>query len=188
MKNKYEIKDNVAVIFLKRREGMVLKTLISTSSFEKVNSFEGTRYAFYSKHGDCYYARGRFVKDDGSVKWILMHRFLINAAEDKEVDHMNGNTLDNTDANLRQATHSQNMQNKKHAHKNSKTGIRGVCWHKQRGKWYVQLGVNKRKVYIGTFDDLKEAEMAAVKARKELMPYSQENIKNYTEVCKNEQN
>jgi hypothetical protein len=44
---------------------------------------------------------------------IRMHRFLINAPEDFEVDHINGNTLDNRKENLRLATRSENAANRK---------------------------------------------------------------------------
>src|SRR3990167_8711088 len=42
---------------------------------------------------------------------IGLHRLILNAPEDKEVDHHNGNSLDNRRKNLRPATRAQNAQN-----------------------------------------------------------------------------
>lgn len=47
-----------------------------------------------------------------SPKLIRMHRFLLNAPKSMEVDHINGNSLDNHKQNLRLATRSQNASNR----------------------------------------------------------------------------
>src|SRR4051812_29968884 len=55
----------------------------------------------------------RSVWTDGRVVHVKMHRQILNAQDGQEVDHANGNGLDNRRSNIRIATHTQNSQNRK---------------------------------------------------------------------------
>jgi hypothetical protein len=70
-------------------------------------------------------------------KTLYMHRFILNPPDGNDVDHVNGETLDNRRSNLRFGSRSQNMQNRRGANKNSTTGVRGV---------YIQKLVYKSRV------------------------------------------
>lgn len=74
---------------------------------------------------------------------------------------------------LRVITQAQNAQNVRGARKNSKTGIRGVAFHKATGKWTatVQSG---GKPFYELHDSIEEASEAVIRMRQELLPYSQE--------------
>ena len=82
----------------------------------------------------------------------------------EQLDHINGNTLDNRVENLRPATSAQNMSNRK-TFANNKSGCKGVCWHNRISKWQVSVGVNKKQKHIGYFDDLELAELVALESR-----------------------
>src|SRR6266576_5977344 len=56
----------------------------------------------------------------------LMHRFILDTPPDMEVDHKDGNTLNNQRSNIRNCTKSQNLMNKK---KYGKGKYKGVSWH-----------------------------------------------------------
>ncbi len=56
-------------------------------------------------------------------------------------DHINGNTLDNRACNLREATHSQNMHNKR-IYRNNTSGIKGVHYHKKSSGWQGVVKLN----------------------------------------------
>ena len=62
-------------------------------------------------------------------KGVSLSRFLMNCPADKEVDHINGDPLDNRKANLRIVTRAENMQNRR-VFVNSKTGYKGVTREK----------------------------------------------------------
>ena len=100
-------------------------------------------------------------------KKILTHR-LIYAMHygnfPKYIDHINGNSLDNDIKNLREVTHSQNMQNSK-IPENNTSGIKGVCWHTKSKKWKVRLSVNNKNKHLGMFDNLELAELVVIEAR-----------------------
>lgn len=76
-----------------------------------------------------------------------------------EVDHINGNKIDNRIVNLRLSTRGQNRANSTH-NKGSKSGIKGVYWCKNQKKWRAQITTNKKVIKLGSFTDPFEAHMA----------------------------
>lgn len=68
----------------------------------------------------------------------------------EQVDHVNGNTLDNRAANLRLATPSQNACNHGPQSRNG-SGYKGVSWDRSRGKWIAVIAVNKKQKNLGRF-------------------------------------
>lgn len=93
------------------------------------------------------------------IIFLFHHGFLPN-----EIDHIDGNKQNNRIENLRPATRSQNLANKGLSNKNT-SGAKNVSWCKERNKWEVQMYVNKKKIYVGRFDDLETAKAAATEFR-----------------------
>jgi hypothetical protein len=83
------------------------------------------------------------------------------------IDHKNGNKLDNSRENLRKATKSENCQNSKTPKSNS-SGYKNVCWYKQQGKWGVNIRSGGESFFGGLFEDISEANKAAIRLREEL--------------------
>ena len=69
-----------------------------------------------------------------------------------EIDHIDGNPLNNKIENLREATRSLNMKNTK-IRKNNTSGIKGVYWNKILKKWSVQLNINGKVKGFGSYFD-----------------------------------
>lgn len=99
-----------------------------------------------------------------NAKATLFHRWVFNLPE-VEVDHINGNTLDNRKSNLRLANHQQNQQNKA-TYKNNTTTHRGVSFDFIRQKYRVRITINGKVKHLGRFDTLKEAIEARTVAEK----------------------
>lgn len=95
-----------------------------------------------------------------------MHRLIMDATSDVEIDHINLNRADNRRENLRFATHQENNFNKKY-HKNSTTKIKGVYWSKRLQKWYAKIYFNYKSIHLGVFENLEDAVAARQKAEKE---------------------
>lgn len=96
---------------------------------------------------------------------IMMHRQITAAGDLFEVDHINGNGLDNRRSNLRLVTHAENARNSG-AHRDSKSGVKGVTWDKRRSRWVARIMVNGRTTNLGRFEHLEDAaEMYAKAAR-----------------------
>jgi hypothetical protein len=84
-----------------------------------------------------------------------------------EIDHRDGNGLNNSLSNLRQATHAENSQNQALRSTNS-SGATGVSWSKLRSKWESSIWVGCEKKFLGLFDNFCDADAAYLKAKKEL--------------------
>lgn len=102
------------------------------------------------------YRRGHAQRDRA---WMFMHRLLLDPPADMDVDHRNGDGLDNRRANLRVGTRAQNNANRRRV-KLGPSGYRGVTWHKQRGCWQARIWVDGKNLYLGLFEDPWEAAQA----------------------------
>lgn len=174
MKNQYEIRGDVTAIFLKRKNGEILETLIETSDLEKVKSFPNTWFASWSDCTNSFYCLGSIVLPNYSRLTVGLHRWIMGYKVEKQIDHINNKTLDNQRNNLRIVTSIENNQNRAGAYKNSKSGIRGVYWDSSRGTWRAVVTINYKHINIGRFSSIKKAEMAIKNARAKYMPFSKE--------------
>lgn len=82
-----------------------------------------------------------------------------------DIDHIDGNGLNNKWSNLRCVTKEQNSQNRK-LNCNNVTGQMGVSYFKQTGKWRAAINIGKVKKHIGYFDSMDDAIMARKKYEK----------------------
>lgn len=111
-------------------------------------------------------------------RMVLVHRHMYSHVhgpiqEGMEIDHSCHSRSCVRPYHLRQATRKQNMENKSGPQSNNKHGIRGVYWRPSLGKWIVQVGHNKRKVYGGLFNTSAEAEQAAIALRNQLYTHNE---------------
>ena len=88
-----------------------------------------------------------------------VHRAIACACIDDEVDHINGDKLDNRKSNLRLVTHAQNTINTA-IRSDNKTGTKGVRWDKVRRQWAAQISFNNRTISLGRFNCIDDAVIA----------------------------
>jgi len=86
---------------------------------------------------------------------IRMHTFITGWPY---VDHANGDGLDNRRANLRQATHAQNMANKRR-YRNNTSGYKGVVL-RPNGRWWARIWLDSRMRSLGVYDTPEAAALA----------------------------
>jgi len=109
----------------------------------------------------------RYAKRKEKGKTVYMHREIMNAPAGIEIDHINGNGLDNRRVNLRVCTAAQNQQNStKRAHCSSK--FKGVALSKNQKKWTARICINGKKIWIGRYRSEFEAAEAYDKKAVEL--------------------
>ena len=98
---------------------------------------------------------GRVVREHRII-WVLYNNSDIN--DNLEIDHINGNTLDNRIENLRAVSHRENNQNMK---KHRMGGLPGVNYLKNSNNYQSRIKIGKL-ITLGYFNDIKTAYKAYV--------------------------
>lgn len=94
---------------------------------------------------------------------IYMHRVLAGGISGKDVDHKNGDKLDNQKWNLRLVTKSENQRGFRLRNKETVSGVRGVHWFPRTKKWTARIKAGDKHYNLGYFTELDDA----IKARQE---------------------
>jgi hypothetical protein len=93
------------------------------------------------------------------IAWLLMH----GAWPSDQIDHINGDTADNSMINLRDVSHTENCRNAA-TPKNNTSGVVGVRQRKATGKWEAKIKVDYRTIHLGYFANLADAIAARLAA------------------------
>jgi hypothetical protein len=78
---------------------------------------------------------------------VRMHREVMKTPKGVEVDHVNGNRLDNRKINLRHCTRSQNNRNSA-VRSDNNTGYKGVALHRHSGLYHATINVDGRQISL----------------------------------------
>lgn len=94
-------------------------------------------------------------------KRTYLHRAIVGISDPKvEVDHINGDPLDNRKCNLRVLDRHRNQQNRKTRNRNNRSGFTGVSFSKSHRKWVAVLTVDYCPIFLGHFDSPVDAARA----------------------------
>ena len=110
------------------------------------------------KVGYTFYAATNITDEHGRRMLLHVHRLITNAPKGMDVDHINGNGLDNRTRNLRLATHAQNSRNSSKVKGTSR--FKGIHFYTRTGKWQAQIQASGKRYGLGYFDDEVEAAKA----------------------------
>jgi hypothetical protein len=131
-------------------------TLVDQRDYYWLNQFH---WAAKGK-GDLIYVVRLVSKDNGAVVFVRMHREIMKHPEGLLVDHRNNQTLDNRRDNLRVATSSQNLANRRINKSNCSSKYRGVRYRKDRKRWSAQITFMGKTKFLGSFDSENDAARA----------------------------
>ncbi len=125
--------------------------LVSDEDFDQLSAF--------SWHVSGGYAVTN-VPSTGTHRYTLlgMHRVIARAQKGQQVDHINGNRLDNRRENLRLCVDQENARNRRVPEHSSV--YKGVSWRKRERLWSSRIMVDGKSLWLGTFD--QEATAAAI--------------------------
>lgn len=111
------------------------------------------------EYHDVFYARG-FVPNKLIEKYgqrqVRMHRILMGATKDVQIDHINHNGLDNRLSNLRIATNSQQTANTR-VQERSSTGFKGVSFRSKKNLYVCRIRVDNKLIGGGLFKNKYQA-------------------------------
>lgn len=144
--------------------GHSVYTLIDDSDLHLVEGLSWHKANGYAVHS-------RYVGPNKPVEKVRMHRLILGLGRGDaiEVDHVNGDGLDNRRANLRKASRALNMQNRARGGY-GRSCFRGVSYKQNNGRWLAKAKMGGKDFHIGVYDTEKEAGMAAASWRREHMP------------------
>lgn len=149
-----------------------LKTAVSDQTYEWAKEFS---WQAHSQNGFWYAVRSEYDRDAyvsgkaSHTRTVLLHREIAAMLGLSDVDHRDGDTLNNQDENLRPCTRAQNCWNQKRRVSNT-SGFKGVNWKKgcPSNPWIARLSFNKQRIQIGHFSTAEEAAKAYDRKAQEL--------------------
>lgn len=148
--NKYDLTNDYGIGYTSKNEPFYF----DLEDYDKIKK--------YCWHTDNH---GYLIADD-IKNWrqnIKQHRLImgLKKGDEKIVDHINRNKLDNRKNNLRLCKHMENDRNK-NILKSNKSGIIGV--YNNKGKWVARICVNKKSILLGRFCEIKDATIVRLNA------------------------
>lgn len=138
---------------IKITRGLVV--LVDDEDFEWLNQWNW--YTLKAKQTFYAYRHSKISDKCGTGFCFYMHREILKAPKDIQVDHRNGDGLQNTRENLRSCTHAQNCMNKRKG-LNFSSIYKGVSWRKDTEKWDAKIQFNKKTIHLGpSFSEIEAA-------------------------------
>lgn len=117
-------------------------------------------FALINKYKWCFAKVGYAVsRIDNKITY--MHKLIIN--DESEIDHGDGNKLNNQRCNLRKCSRQSNVRNTTKRKGDYTSLFKGVHFDKRRKKWKAEITINYKNIYIGRYSSEQEARNAYLK-------------------------
>lgn len=139
---------------IKLTQGKV--ALVDDGDYEFINHYKWSYNAGYA-------IRGVYNKLTKKIGRVSMHRLIIGAKKGQEVDHKDGDKLNNQRSNLRIATRAQNVMNTGLISSNT-SGFKGTYFKKKTNRWFSCIRIGGKLIHLGYFDNKIKAANAYNKA------------------------
>lgn len=156
---------------LKRRDGSIR----AWANIDAADWPEVSRHRWHLANSG-YVRRNAYPTPGGNPVSVQLHRQLAGLVpgDGLEVDHRDGDPLNNRRSNLLVCEHAHNAQNRQRGNRGASSEYRGVSLRKDRTEhpWAAYGRANGRHHHIGFFDTEEEAAAASSAWRSEHMPFS----------------
>jgi hypothetical protein len=124
------------------------------------------KWAVLVTDGRFYGRRDITDPDTKKVRCLYLHRIVVNAPPGTEVDHINGDTLDNRACNLRIVDRATNARNVAGPKRDGTSGYLGVSWDKSRNLWTAKIQVGGKTINLGRFETKEAAHEARLESER----------------------
>lgn len=178
--NEIVCEGNIAKIILyNSKQEIIGEAIIDKEDVDKVNSYKWRlKQTGGTERSRC----GGVITGNGKETYTnYLHRHLMQCPDNMYVDHINGNRLDNRKCNLRICNNQENNFNTVKQNNNT-SGYKGVWFDKTRNKWVSEIKYNNKKIFIGRYEDIKEAAFTRIYAeillQKEFMANESKEVLN----------
>jgi hypothetical protein len=160
--NEYRIEGDTA--FLKLiGDGAIHECAIDLADLPSVLTRRWHAEKMHKENGT-YYA----ISGTGSANMKVLSRFILRVYDDRLVDHIDGNGLNNRRRNMRAVVRQVNCFHRVRLNIDSSTGYRNVHHIRSEGTYRVQIRHNKKSYYVGRFNTPEAANVAAIAMRNRL--------------------
>lgn len=148
--NTWTVRGDVAicnVIF----KGEVISFYVDADRYEDVSKYT---WRISQKKNKYYVITGSQKKNT----MIYLHQYIMGEIIDgMEIDHIDGNSLNNRRINLRYTTRQENIDNIQATRIDNKIGIRGVCYNKKSKQWKIDFIYHGQRFYTKHWNTIEEA-------------------------------
>jgi hypothetical protein len=134
--------------------------LVSNRDYAQLRQFDWQAVKRVSGFSATRSVKTKMVNGKRKSKTLYMHREILCVRNGLEVDHRNGNPLDNQRRNLRIVKHAKNCRGFLTNRPNKTSKYRGVSWHKQQRKWRARVYFEGKDYYAGLFNCERKAALA----------------------------
>lgn len=141
---------------------MGLSAAVDDDDYEALSKF---KWQAKNPRKDTYYAARSIRLSNGRQKTVGMHRIITNCPDGYDVDHIDGDGLNNCKSNLRVVTRRQNLQNR---HDKTTSGHVGVSFDRAEGKWTAYIRIKNKMTRLGRFADELSAANAYLRKVREI--------------------
>jgi len=135
-----------------------LKVLVDDEDFDRLSQYKWWGHNKTSKK-----EKERGIKDriyaecKTKGKHYRMHRLILDCPKGLEIDHIDGNRLNNQKSNLRIVTHQQNLFNQRMTYKDK---FKGISFHSRDKIYEARIRYNDHLYYLGRYTDPRAAALA----------------------------
>lgn len=132
------------------------ETLVDAWNYDELNQW-------HWQHTRTHYVSGTVNK-----RKTLMHRLIMGALPGQQVDHVDGNRMNNQEHNLRLCTASQNHANTTKRGGKSTSQYKGIHWNGRISRWRVEIAYHGKRYRLNSYADEIDAACAYNEKAKEL--------------------
>ena len=155
--------------------------MVDDFDFEWLNQFKWQAH----NDGRTYYATRHLATVNGLRPTISMHRFILDAPKNMQVDHRDQNGLNCQRYNIRICTRRQNAQNR-NSYKGTSSVYKGVSWNIGSEKWHAHIRYNGKLIALKSYHSEIKAALAYDQACIELFgEFARPNFNNHKQTSLN---